>query len=58
MRNIVYGLKAIFFKKGKLFFLPENKTKQSKNRGENKGHIATKKLYDITSLYFYNIWIV
>lgn len=52
MRNIVYGIKAIFFKKGKLFFLPKNKTKQSKNRGENKGHIATKKLYDIYQFIF------
>ena len=48
MRNIVYGLKAIFFKKGKLFFLPQNKTKQSKNRGENKGHIAQRRQWHPT----------
>ena len=35
MRNIVYGLKAIFFKKGKLFFLPKNKTK-AKTEGKIK----------------------
>lgn len=49
-----------------LFFLPENETretskqtnKQTKNRREDKEYMATRKLYNITSFYFYATWIV